>query len=92
MQHKFGRGTIAVSIGFLFAISLPQISEARLVRLSVETREAFVGGISWGNTGPYERLLGTAYMEVNPRDALNRSIVDLDKAPRNQRGNRGIGA
>jgi len=86
MQHKFGRGTIAVSIGLLFAISLPQISEARLVRLSVETREAFVGGISWGNTGPYERLLGTAHMEVNPRDALNRSIVDLDNAPRNQRG------
>jgi Alpha/beta hydrolase domain len=33
---------LAVSVGLWFAISLPQISEARLVRLSVETREAFV--------------------------------------------------
>jgi hypothetical protein len=40
----------------------------------------------WGTTGAYERLDGTAYMEVDPRDPLNAGIVNLDKAPRNARG------
>lgn len=61
-------------------------ADARLVRLSVEERLPFIGGVDWGATGPYERLKGTAYMEVDPRDPLNALIVDLDKAPRNARG------
>ena len=81
------RGSSVVLIGcFFFAVLEPQRSEARLVQLSIETREPFVDGISWGDTGPYERLLGTAFMEVDPLDPLNRSIVDLDNAPRNDRG------
>ncbi len=85
-RDKVRCGTVILVIGFLLAICPPRIVEARLVRLAVETREPFVGGTSWGDTGPYERLLGTAYMEVNPRDALNRLIVDLDNAPRNAQG------
>jgi hypothetical protein len=75
-----------LAVGFLVATVLPQASEARLVALVVEQRESFVGGIAWGDTGPYERLLGTAYMEVDPRDPLNALIVDLDNAPKNDRG------
>ena len=71
---------------FLAAAAIPVPSQARLVRLAVESRTPFVGGVSWGATGPYERLLGTAYMEVDPRDPLNAVIVDLDRAPRNARG------
>lgn len=33
-----------------------------------------------------QRLTGTAYMEVDPRDPLNAIIVDIDKAPKNARG------
>jgi hypothetical protein len=73
-------------LGCTLATALPRPAEGRLVRLAVETREPFVGGISWGKTGPYERLLGTAYMEVNPRDPLDAVIVDLDNAPKNERG------
>jgi hypothetical protein len=42
--------------------------------------------MSYGDAGPYERLDGTAYMEVSPYDPLNAVIVNLDKAPRNSRG------
>jgi hypothetical protein len=42
--------------------------------------------VAWGTAGAYERLDGTAYMEVDPRDPLNAVIVNLDKAPRNARG------
>jgi Alpha/beta hydrolase domain len=65
---------------------VPRASEARVVQFVVEHREPFAGGVDWGNAGPYERLFGTAFMEVDPRDPLNAGIVDLDKAPRNARG------
>src|SRR5581483_5811255 len=43
-------------------------------------------GMPFGAAGPYERLDGTAYFEVDPKDPLNAVIVNLDKAPRNARG------
>jgi Alpha/beta hydrolase domain len=60
--------------------------EAALVRLAIEHREPFAGGVEWGPAGAYERLTGTAVFEVDPADPLNAVIVDLDNAPRNARG------
>ena len=62
------------------------LAEARVVRFVVEQRQPYAGGAEWGTSGAYERLVGTASMEVNPRDPLNAVIVDVDKAPRNARG------
>src|SRR5262245_42855857 len=59
---------------------------AHVVRLVIEHREPFVGGAPFGPAGSYDRLVGTAFLEVDPRDPLNAVIVDLDKAPRNARG------
>jgi len=61
-------------------------AQARVVAFVVEHRLSFAGGVSWGRAGPYEKLFGTAFMEVDPRDPLNAGIVDLDRAPRNARG------
>ena len=46
----------------------------------------YAGGVEWGDAGAYERLTGTAYLEVDPADPLNSVIVDLENAPRNGRG------
>lgn len=62
------------------------LAEARVVRFVVEQRRVFADGKAFGTVGPYERLDGTVYMEVDPRDPLNAVIVNLDKAPRNARG------
>src|SRR5687767_7732599 len=70
----------------LLVLVAPSAADARLVTLVVDQREVFAGGVSWGSAGPYERLVGTAHLEVDPRDPLNGVIVDLDKAPRNARG------
>src|SRR4051794_19074505 len=61
-------------------------SDARVVRLVVEQTRRIVDGKSFGDVGPYERLDGTVYMEVDPRDPLNAGIVNLDKAPRTPKG------
>jgi hypothetical protein len=77
---------IVLAIGFLVAAAVPGPSEARVVRFVVEERVSFASGMEWGSAGAYERLKGTAYMEVDPHDPLNAVIVNLDKAPLNARG------
>lgn len=61
-------------------------AEARVVRLVVDRATPVANGTSFGSVGPYERLDGTVYFEVDPRDPLNLVIVNLDKAPRNAKG------
>jgi len=60
--------------------------EARVVRFVVENKQPFAGGAQWGSAGAYERLTGTAYIEVDARDPLNALIVDIENAPRTDRG------
>ena len=43
-------------------------------------------GREFGETGCYEILEGTALGELDPSHRLNRGIVNLDRAPRNERG------
>jgi hypothetical protein len=80
------KAAIFLAIAFLAAAAVPQVSEARVVRFVVEERVSFASGMAWGTSGPYERLKGTAYFEVDPHDPLNAVIVNLDKAPGNVRG------
>src|SRR5712691_872146 len=80
------KGSLSVAIGLLSVAAIPRSAEARVTRFVVEERVPFAVGVEWGTAGPYERLKGTAYMEVDPRDPLNAVIVNLDKAPRNAAG------
>src|SRR5436309_761974 len=83
MRH---RAVAALVVALLSVTRLAPVADAKVIRFVVESREPFAGGVPWGSTGPYERLVGTAYLEVDPRDPLNAVIVDLDKAPRNAQG------
>jgi len=76
---------IFVVIALLLAAA-PGASEARVVRFVVEQTRTFADGMSFGSVGTYQRLDGTAYMEVDPSDPLNAGIVNLDRAPRSARG------
>ena len=68
----------------LFAVH--PLAEARVVKFVVEKTTPFDGGRSIGAVGPFERLDGRVYFEVDPKDPLNKVIVNLDKAPRNAKG------
>jgi hypothetical protein len=59
---------------------------AGLVALEIQRREPFAGGVSFGNTGPYEKLVGVARFAIDPKHVRNKAIVDLDLAPRNAKG------
>ena len=57
-------------------------------RIEVTERESPVfGGTEFGAVGPYERLHGTVFGELDPTHPLNAGIVNLDRAARNAQGN-----
>src|SRR5262244_1861428 len=56
-----------------------------ITRLVVKKRKVFAGGHEFPITGAYEKLVGKVYGEVDPKNRLNKIIVNLGKAPRNRR-------
>src|SRR5437773_11983395 len=57
-------------------------------RIEVTERESAVfGGTGFGAVGPYERLHGIVFGELDPTHPLNAGIVNLDRAVRIARGN-----
>ena len=68
-------------VGF---ISSPAAAE--VVRIDVLSRADVAAGKSFAGTGPYEKLAGRIYFEVDPSNDANKIITDIDKAPRNARG------
>lgn len=55
------------------------VAHAELTRLEVATR------VDIGDSG-YEKIVGVAHFAVDPKDARNKVIADIDKAPRNNAG------
>ncbi|MFO0844518.1 MAG: alpha/beta hydrolase domain-containing protein [Gemmataceae bacterium] len=70
----------------LLLLALAAPARAELVSLEWHTREPFLGGASFGDVGPYEKLVGIARFSVDPAHPRNRPIVDLDGASRNKDG------
>jgi Alpha/beta hydrolase domain len=56
------------------------------IELRISERIAFAGDQAFGDTGAYERISGRAHFAVDPRAAAQAGVVDLDKAPVDDRG------
>ena len=67
----------------LFILAPVHLSHAMITKIVIEKREPFAGGYEFPVTGAYEKLVGKAYGEVDPRSPLNEIIVNLDRAPGN---------
>src|SRR5262249_29174826 len=80
------RAIVSAIVGVIVCATFPLRAEAHVVRLVVEQKRPIADGKSWGDVGPYERLDGTVYIEVDPRDPLNAGILNLDKAPKTPKG------
>ena len=57
-----------------------------ITRFVVQRRELFARGHEFPITGAYEKIAGKIYGEVDPKNRLNKIIVNLDNAPRNRSG------
>ncbi len=68
-------------------LAVPAIASARITHIEItQTESPAFGGASFGEVGPYEKLVGRAFGEVDPRAPQNRLITDIELAPRNARG------
>ena len=67
-------------------VLLPGPADAKITTLTIDKTEIFAGGASFGSVGAYVKIIGTAKGELDPADARNKVIVNLDKAPRNAAG------
>src|SRR5919107_843931 len=76
--------TIALALGLGVLVS-PATAEVVRFELTTPPRPA-LGGASFGSTGPYEEIRGSATIALDPADPRNAVIADLDRAPRNAQG------
>jgi len=68
-------------------LAAPILGEARIKRIEITRIESpAFEGVLFGAVGPYEKLAGRAYGEVDPRDPRNAVIVDIQLAPKNAAG------
>ena len=71
----------------LCSLAAARPADARIIRIDiVRTESPTFGGATFDDAGQYEKLTGRAFGEIDPADPRKRVIVDLDLAPRNQRG------
>ena len=68
-------------------LAAPAATDARVTRVEIERVESpTFEGRSFGDVGPYEKLVGRVHGEVDPASPDNAVIADIDRAPRNARG------
>jgi len=67
-------------------VLLPAVLHAEVTRVEITSRTDVMNGTEYGNAGPYEQIVGRIFFAVDPMNARNRVIADLDRAPRNSSG------
>src|SRR6476469_6959306 len=70
----------------VFTLTSVVRADAKITRIEIVKTEPAFGGATFGSVGPYERLVGKAYGEVDPRSPENRVIQDIALAPTNALG------
>src|SRR5665213_2516592 len=71
----------------IFASARPAGAKVkRIVIDKAKSESPAYGGKSFGRAGQYERIVGRAYGEIDPKDPHNIIIQDIQLAPRNSRG------
>lgn len=57
-----------------------------VTKMEIKTRRPFADGKSFGDVGAYEQLDGAVHFAIDPDNAANEPIADLELAPRNADG------
>lgn len=76
--------SLAVVLSALCVAASP--AAAAITSLEIQRTESFAEGATFGATGAYVKIVGVAHGELDPAAPANRGIVNLDRAPRNERG------
>ena len=80
------RARYAIMLAGVLLLAGAREASARIVRIEIIWRGPAYDGRRFGDVGQYEKIVGRAYGEVDPRDRRNALINDITLAPRNARG------
>ena len=89
--NSFGRCPLrirlltGVIIACILGAAVPAQAKVKKIQITSKQSPAF-GGYSWPGVGPYEKIVGKAFGELDPNDPKNKVIVDIQLAPRNASG------
>src|SRR6201997_1732209 len=76
-----------LTLATLFSLALVPVADAGVTKIQITTREVpTFGGYAFADVGPYEKIVGKAFGELDPKDPKNAVIVDLQLAPKNANG------
>jgi hypothetical protein len=81
-RRRWTLGLACICFGVTAASAEARITKVEIARTESPTFE----GAAFGSVGQYEKLVGRAWGEVDPRDPKNAVIADITLAPRNARG------
>lgn len=73
-------------LALLAMVGVSATALAAVERIEVKERVPFAPGVTYGESGAYEKIRGVAYFALDPKAAANAAIVDLTRAPRDARG------
>jgi len=73
-------------LGALAATVPGGAARGEVVRFEITDRGPFAEGRSFGDVGPYERIVGRVDYAVDPAGQVNAPIIDLALAPRDEQG------
>ena len=79
--------SVSTSLAVCAVALTPGAADARITKIEIARVESpTFEGKAFGSVGQYEKLVGRAYGEVDPKDPRNTVIVDIANAPKNARG------
>ena len=82
------KGTVSLLALSAAGVLIAAPADARVTRIQItEKQSPTFGGHVFKDVGAYEKIVGKAYGELDPKDPKNAIIVDIQLAPKNARGN-----
>ncbi len=72
---------VSVLYAFLIVTLVAAAAPAEVERIEITSRETFADGMTFGETGVYEKIRGKLFYAVDPANPANAAIVDLELAP-----------
>ena len=88
-NYVLGRKFWWIALVWLAVSALASSADAKVTRIVIDKSKSespAYGGKSFGSAGQYERIVGQAYGEIDPKNVHNSMIQDIQLAPRNSRG------
>ena len=86
-SRKSSLTRLAASLLATTVLVAAPVAHARITNIQILTRGTAFGGHSFAGVGQFEFITGIAMGEVDPRNAQNSLITDIQLAPKNTRGN-----